>query len=313
MAQKTILVTGGAGFIGSHLVDRFVVLGHKVHVVDDLSAGKHERLNKGATFHHLSINAPALADVFQREHPNVVVHLAAQASVVASTRQPDHDADINVIGTIRLLEYAKASGVERFIYSSTGGALYGDPKKLPCEETDPIAPLSPYGMSKYCSELYIDLFRRLHKLNAVVLRYGNVYGPRQDPHGEAGVVAIFGRLMLSGKQPTIFGDGKQERDFVYVGDIVDANVRALDAGDGRVYNIGSGQPTSVNRIFQALKGIIQFKGEAAYAPARSGEVFRIYLTPSRAQKELGWKAKTSLDDGLRRTVEHIAEGMKASA
>lgn len=312
MEQKTIVVTGGAGFIGSHLVDRLVELGHRVAIVDDLSAGKLQRVNKAARFHHVSITDDALDEVFQRERPQVVYHLAAQASVSVSVQKPIHDANVNVLGTLRLADCARRYGVEKFIFASTGGAIYGEPKHLPCTENDPVAPLSPYGMSKYCAEQYLELYRRLHDLRYTILRYGNVYGPRQDPHGEAGVVAIFAQLMLNGKQPTIFGDGNQERDFVYVGDVVEANIRALEAGDNRAYNIGSGKPVSVNRIFQLLKDIVQYTWRPAYAAPRPGDVYRIYLDPSRAKQELGWEATTPLEEGLRQTVEHLAQGLHPS-
>ena len=313
MDPKTILVTGGAGFIGSHIVDRYVEMGHRVVIVDDLSTGKLQYVNKAARFYHLSIGDAAVEEVFQRERPQVVNHHAAQASVSVSVQRPVHDAEVNVLGTLHLIECAHRYGVEKFIFASTGGAIYGEPQHLPCEEDDPAQPLSPYGLSKHCGELYLDLYRRLYGLRSTVLRYGNVYGPRQDPHGEAGVIAIFAQQMISGKQPTIFGDGDQERDFVYVGDVVEANALALDRGAGRVYNIGTGKPTSVNRIFQLLKGIIQYPWRPAYAPPRPGEVYRIYLDPSRARRELGWEPRVELEEGLRLTVEHMAQALKPSA
>ena len=264
---KTALVTGGAGFIGSHLVDRLLSLGHKVVVIDNLSTGKLKNLNPSATFHHLDITQPSVTEVFQREQPDLVFHLAAQVSVTQSTRDPFHDSDVNVFGTLRLLEAARKCGIEKFIYSSTGGALYGDPETDPCSEEHPVLPVSPYGMSKYIAELYLDLYHRLYQINFTTLRYGNVYGPRQEAHGEAGVVAIFTQAMLEGHQPQIFGDGNQERDFVFVDDVVDANMLAINKGNGGSFNIGTGEKTSVNQIFESLPkhsnwswaDLIQFK------------------------------------------------------
>ena len=313
MAQtKTALVTGGAGFIGSHLVDRLLSLEYRVVVVDNLSTGKLKNLNPGATFHHADIIHPSVKDVLQREEPDLVFHLAAQISVANSTRDPVNDGEINVIGTLRLLEAARRCGIEKFIYSSTGGALYGHPETTPCGDDHPVAPLSPYGMSKYLSEKYLELYRQLHRLNYVTLRYGNVYGPRQDPHGEAGVVAIFTQAMLDGKQPQIFGDGSQERDFVSVDDVVEANICAIHRGEGTAYNIGTGQGTSVNRIFELLQSILGYRWDAEHGPSRLGEVYQISLDSSRAAEELGWTPQTDLEDGLRQTVEYFRQTVRTA-
>ena len=269
MAQtKTALVTGGAGFIGSHLVDRLLSLEYKVVVADNLSTGKLKNLNPGATFHHVDITHPSVSEVFQREEPDLVFHLAAQTSVPRSTKDPVMDGDINVLGTLRLLEAARRCGIEKFIYSSSGGTIYGEPESNPCSDQHPVAPLSPYGLSKYLGEQYLELYRRLHRLNYVSLRYGNVYGPRQDPHGESGVVAIFTQAMLEGKQPQIFGDGHQEKDYISVEDAVEANILAIDRGGGTAYNIGTGRGTSVNRIFELLKSIISYKWDPEHGPSR---------------------------------------------
>ena len=314
MAQvKTALVTGGAGFIGSHLVDRLLEEGHKVAVIDNLSTGKLKNLNSGATFYHMDITNPSVQDIFQREQPDVVYHLAAQISVSESTKDPVKDGETNVIGTLRLLEAVRRSGIEKFIYSSTGGALYGDPETNPCSEQTPIIPLSPYGLSKYLAEQYIELYHRLYHLNYTILRYGNVYGPRQDPHGEAGVVAIFSQAMLDGKQPSIFGAGDQERDFVYVGDVVDANIRAMKKGDGQAFNIGTSHGTNVNRIYDSLKDIISFKWDAEHRTARPGEVYKISLECDKALRELGWSPQVSLDEGLDRTAEFFRKAARNTA
>ena len=253
---KTALVTGGAGFIGSHLVDRLLSLGYRVVVIDNLSSGKLKNLNPAASFHHSDITQPASAEVFQMEQPDFVFHLAAQTSVSYSTRDPVKDSEVNIIGTLRMLEAARRHGVEKFIYSSTGGALYGEPEVDPCPDDHPVTPLAPYGMSKRMGELEMEFYRRIYRLNYTSLRYGNVYGPRQDPHGEAGVIAIFSQAMLEGKQPEIFGDGNQERDFICVDDVVEANILATDRGDSMAMNIGTGKWTSVNQIFELLKDII---------------------------------------------------------
>jgi UDP-glucose 4-epimerase len=250
--------------------------------------------------------------VFQREQPDLVFHLAAQTSVSYSTREPVKDGEINVIGTLRMLEASRRYGVEKFIFSSTGGALYGEPEVDPCPDDHPVTPLSPYGMAKYLGEQYMAFYRRLYRLNYTSLRYGNVYGPRQDPHGEAGVIAIFAQAMLEGKQPEIFGDGEQERDFVSVEDVVEANILAIDRGDGLAMNIGTGQRTSVNRIFELLKSIIGYKWDPVHGPARLGDVYQISLESARAAKELGWAAQVDLEEGLRRTAEYFREAVQAA-
>jgi UDP-glucose 4-epimerase len=313
---KTALVTGGAGFIGSHLVDRLLKEGHKVAVIDNLSTGKLKNLNSGATFYHVDITHPSVQDIFQREQPDVVFHLAAQISVSESTKDPVHDGEINVIGTLRLLEAVRRSGIEKFIYSSTGGALYGDPTVNPCAEQTPIAPLSPYGLSKYLAEQYVELYHRLHHLNYTILRYGNVYGPRQDPHGEAGVVAMFSRAMLEGEQPKIFGEGDQERDFVYVDDVVDANMCVMTKGDCAAYNIGTGQGTNVNYIYESLRHITKYKWDAEHRTSRPGEVYKMRLECKKAYDELGWAPQVSLEEGLERTAEFfrkVGRNIKATA
>jgi len=308
---KTALVTGGAGFIGSHLVDLLLSLDYRVVVIDNLSTGKLKNLNPSATFHHLDVTQPSVTEVFQREQPDLVFHMAAQVSVTQSTKDPFHDSDVNVFGTLRLLEAARRSGIEKFIYSSTGGALYGDPETDPCTEEHPVLPVSPYGMSKYVAELYLDLYHRLYQINYTTLRYGNVYGPRQEAHGEAGVVAIFTQAMLEGRQPQIYGDGDQERDFVFVDDVVAANLLAVTKGDGCAFNIGTGEKTSVNKIFESLQSIIKYRWGPEHGPARHGEVYKISLDSSKAIRELGWTPQVEMEDGLLQTVEYFRNTGKA--
>ncbi len=310
---RAALVTGGAGFIGSHMVDRLLEEGFRVVIVDDLSSGKLKNVNHHAAFHHMSITQPALLDVFNREKPDLVFHFAAQSSVARSTRDPILDSEINVLGTLRLLEAARRAGVEKIIYSCTGGALYGDPRTVPCPDDTPPVPVSPYGMSKFVAEQYLEFYRRQYRVNFTSLRYGNVYGPRQDPTGEAGVIAIFIEAMLRGQRPQIFGDGGQERDFVAVADVVEANLAAIDRGDGKAMNIATSELTSVNRIFELLKEITGFRWDASHAPARAGDVYRISLDCSVAAAELGWKPRTSLADGLAQTVEHIKSSTPAGS
>ena len=299
------LVTGGAGFIGSHMVDRLLEEGYRVIIVDDLSSGKLKNVNQRATFHHMSITQPSLLEVFNLEKPDLVFHMAAQSSVSRSTKDPILDSEINVLGTLRLLDAARRAGVDKVIYSCTGGALYGEPVAVPCPDDAPVVPISPYGMSKYVAEQYLEYYRRQYLVNYTSLRYGNVYGPRQDPKGEAGVVAIFISAMLNGSRPVIFGDGRQERDFVAVDDVVEANMAAIDRGSGKAMNIATGELTSVNRLFEMLKEITGFRWDAGHAPARAGDVYRISLDCSLAAKELGWTPRTSLADGLTRTVEYM--------
>ena len=309
MRPQTVLVTGGAGFIGSHLVDRLLSLGHRVVVVDDLSTGKLHNLNKSATFYHCSVTYPGLEEIFQREQPAIVNHHAAQISVTQSVKDPVRDAEVNIQGTLRLIELARRNGVEKVIFPSSGGTVYGEPQYIPCDEKHPINPISPYALSKHVAEEYLQLYHHIYRLDYVTLRYGNVYGPRQDPHGEAGVIAIFAKAMLEGKQPRIYGTGEQERDFIYVDDVIDANILAMEQGHGE-YNVGTGQGTSVNSIFETIKGIIKYRWGPVYGPARLGEVFKIYLNSSSLGKQLEWAPRVSLEDGLTRTVEYFRKAAK---
>lgn len=286
------------------MVDRLLSIGHRVVVVDDLSTGKLQNLNKRATFYHTNINHPGLEEIFQREQPVIVNHHAAQTSVTQSVKDPVRDGEVNIQGTLRLIELSRRYGIEKFIFSSSGGTIYGNSDGTPSEETHPINPQSPYGLSKHVAEEYLDLYRNSYRLNYVTLRYSNVYGPRQDPYGEAGVVAIFAIAMLEGKRPRIYGTGEQERDFIYVDDVVDANILVIDKGQGE-YNIGTGQGTTVNRIFDILKDIIKFRWSPEYLPTRPEDVFKSTLNSSKIARELGWTPQVLLDEGLARSAEYF--------
>ena len=302
-----VLVTGGAGFIGSHLVAGLLDHHCSVAVIDDLSSGQLRNLDHRATFYHSPINDPRIKQIIQREGPDIIFHMAAQSSVRRSTLDPVADADSNVLGTIRLLDVAASEGVEKIIFSSTGGAIYGNPDAIPCDEDTPANPITPYALSKYVSELYLDLYRRTYGLEYTILRYANVYGPGQNPNGEAGVIAIFAGLMLRGRSPNIYGDGLQERDFVYVSDVVEANLAAMYRGDGRIYNIGSGEPVTILRIYSLLQECIDFGQDPIYLPRRAGEVLKIALDSTRASGELGWEPRISLEEGIRHSIEYIRD------
>jgi UDP-glucose 4-epimerase len=304
------LVTGGAGFIGSNLVDALLERGDEVTVLDDLSTGKRENLEgalaAGAKLEEADIRDPAaVSTIFDRVRPEAVFHLAAQIDVRKSVADPAHDARINVEGTINVLRAALEANVGRFVNTSTGGAIYGEGKILPAPEDHPVAPEAPYGLSKFCAEGYCDLFRRLHGLSTVSLRYGNVFGPRQDPLGEAGVVAIFCGKALEGGTPTVFGDGLQTRDYVFVGDVVAANLAAVDSNAGGAFNIGTGVESSVLDIVAGLDQHVEGSFVPEHAPERLGEVRHIYLDTTRARAELDWQPQVDLSEGLRRTLDSL--------
>jgi UDP-glucose 4-epimerase len=300
-----ILVTGGAGFIGSNVVDAYIENGHKVIVVDDLSTGRLSNLNPKAKFYQLDIRDPQLRDVFIEERPQLINHHAAQIDVRRSVADPEFDAEVNVLGSIKLARLAVEFGVSKIIYISSGGAIYGEPVYLPCDEDHPIRPICPYGASKYTFEIYLQMFNETDSLDYTILRYGNVYGPRQDPLGEAGVVAIFCGQMLKGSPVTINGTGKQVRDFVYVGDCARANLITLQKGSSRAYNLGVGIGIDINQIFSEVKSITGYEPEAIYGPEKAGETSRIYLTAERAKEELGWEPEVSLTEGLEQTVAYF--------
>lgn len=307
------LVTGGAGFIGSNLVDALLVRGDEVTVVDDLSTGRRENLEPalaaGAELAELDIrDAAALSGLAAERQPETVFHLAAQIDVRKSVADPAFDAAVNVGGTANVLEAARAAGTGRVVFVSTGGAIYGEGEgqQLPLEESAPIAPLSPYGQSKHAGEGYLALYERLYGISGVALRLGNVYGPRQDPLGEAGVIAIFCGALRSGARPTVYGDGTQTRDYIYVGDVVAAALAAAGSEATGALNVGTGRETTVLELVEALGqlgGASNF--EAQFAPPRTGEVQRIALDAGRAERELGWRPRTDLSEGLRLTLDAV--------
>jgi UDP-glucose 4-epimerase len=310
MPAMRSLVTGGAGFIGSHLVDALLARRDEVIVVDDLSTGRHENLDsalaKGAELVTADIRDGAAMSALARERrPERIFHLAAQIDVRRSVADPGFDSGINVNGTINMLEAARAAGSGRFVFISTGGAIYGEGegKELPLGEDAPVEPLAPYGLSKYCGEGYVELYRRLHRLAGVSLRLGNVYGPRQDPLGEAGVIAIFCGRLRDGGRPTVFGDGRQSRDYIYVGDVVEGVLAAADSDASGAYNLGTGRETTVLELVELLSRLGGSNGfEPEFAPARPGEVQRIVLDSARAAADLGWRAATQLEPGLELTL-----------
>lgn len=301
-----ILVTGGAGFIGSHVVDLFIAQGYDVVIVDDLSTGRVSNLNPLAKFYEMDIRSPKIRELFETERPDYVSHHAAQMDVRRSVAQPLFDADVNILGSINLIEAARAVNLKRFIYISTGGAVYGEPERVPVEETDPINPICQYGASKHTVEHYLFMYHYNYGLKYTVLRYPNVFGPRQNPHGEAGVVAIFTGRMMTGEQVVVNGDGDQTRDFVYVGDCARANLLAatVEHKPG-IYNIGRGLPTSVNDIFSALAKVTNYPYPVQHGLAKVGETRHIYLNAVKAKQDLGWEPTISLEDGLTRTVDYF--------
>jgi UDP-glucose 4-epimerase len=313
------LVTGGAGFIGSTLVDRLLAEGHRVDVLDDLTTGslanlaeaRADRTNR-LTFHQIDIREAQLVDLIARRRPEVVFHLAAQNDVRASVARPVHDAEINVLGTLNVLEGARVAGARKVVFASSGGTIYGEvgPRHLPIKESQPLAPASPYGVSKGVAVDYLNVYRRLHGLEFTALALANVYGPRQDPHGEAGVVAIFAARLLADQACTIFGDGEQTRDYLFVDDCVDAFVRAAERGDGLLINVGTGVETSVNDLYATLAAATGVDRPARSAAARPGELARSALDPTRAAIQLGWRPWTDLAEGTARVVEWFAHRVR---
>ena len=306
------LVTGGAGFIGSTLVDRLLAEGHQVDVVDDLSSGNlanlaDARANRDhpVSFHQIDIRDESVVELMARQQPEVVFHLAAQADVRVSVARPVFDAQVNVIGSLNVLEGARAAGARKVVFASSGGTIYGepDPSELPVKESHPQQPLSPYGVAKKVVGDYLYAYRALHGLEYTALALANVYGPRQDPHGEAGVVAIFTGKLLAGEPCTIFGTGAQTRDFVYVDDVVDAFVRAGEKGSGLLANIGTGREVSVNELYDTMAAAAGVTEPALRAPARAGELDRSALDPGRAELHLGWKPWTTLEAGTRAVID----------
>jgi len=312
-----ILVTGGAGFIGSHIVERLLAEGHEVAIVDSMQRGRRENvasaMDKGARLHELDIRDPALRALVAKERPEIVMHLAAQVDVRVSVADPVLDADVNIAGSLNLLEGAREARVRKVIVTSSGGCIYGEPEPrvMPVKETYRGLPESPYGISKRVLHDYLAFYRAAHGLDWTVLALANVYGPRQDPYGEAGVVSIFLGKMLQGEEPVVYGDGKQTRDFVYVGDVADAFSRAIERGSGTVFNIGTAVETTVLELWEACARAAGYEGEVRFAPKRLGELERISLDWGRAKRKLGWRPEMSLNGGIGATAEWVRSGLEA--
>ncbi|MDA0738048.1 MAG: GDP-mannose 4,6-dehydratase [Nitrospirae bacterium] len=302
-----VLVTGGAGFIGSHVVDRFVQEGHQVSVIDNLVTGKRKNVNREAVLYKHDICSSRLDRIFKREHPVVIVHLAAQMNVRRSTEDPMFDANVNILGTINLLQLAVKYGVRKVVFASSGGAVYGEQHQFPASENHPTAPLSPYGISKLSCEFYLDYFRQMAGLGFTALRFGNVYGPRQNPEGEAGVIAIFTQQLLKGQQSLINGNGLQTRDYVYVRDVVEAVMIASDQQVNGIYNVGTGEETTVNDIFEQLKALTKVENKELHGPVKKGEQLRSVLNCSKLTEETGWEPTVTLAEGLAETVAFFQE------
>ena len=303
--MATILVTGGAGFIGSHVADAYVASGHRVVVVDNLIAGNRGNVPSEAIFHEVDIRSEELADVFEREKPEFVSHLAAQIDVRRSVAEPLFDAEVNILGSVNLLENCVKHKVRKFLFASTGGAIYGEPKSLPADEDCPPNPKCHYAASKLAFEHYIRLYQSLYDLSYTILRFPNVYGPRQSPEGEAGVCSILTGLMLQGKPPVLYGFGNPLRDYVYVGDIARGCLLALDKGEGATLNLGSGKGISVRELFDTLKELLGFDQEPSLEALRPGEIEDVYITGDRAAEVLGWRPEVELREGLRRIADYI--------
>jgi len=301
-----ILVTGGAGFIGSHIVDAYLGLGHEVVIVDNMSTGRKANINPKARFYEVDVrDSAAVENVFHHEHIDAVNHHAAQMDVRKSVADPVFDASVNIIGVLTLLECSVRHGVRKFIFASSGGAMYGDQDYFPADEGHPTRPISPYGVAKLTTEHYLFYYKAIHGLDSVALRYANVYGPRQNPQGEAGVVAIFATRLLDGAPTIINGDGKQSRDYVFVGDVVAANVLGLGYKGFDFFNIGTGVETDVNMLFQHIRDAVGSEATEQHGPAKAGDVLRSCLDHGKIHKTLGWSPAVQLAEGLRRTVEYF--------
>ena len=305
-----VLVTGGAGFIGSNVVDGLIEEGYEVIVVDDLSNGREENISDKAVFYKVDIRDKKLEDVFKSEKPDIVIHNAAQLSVRVSVEDPLLDADINIIGGLNLIDICQKNKVMKIIFASSGGTVYGDQSQFPADESHPTNPISPYGVAKLSTENYLYYFLEIHGLDYIALRYANIYGPRQDPHGEAGVVAIFSKKMLAGEAPLINGDGLQTRDYTYVGDVVKVNITAIKSDFTGPVNIGTGVETDVVTLFNVLKDASGEDIEKIHGPAKTGEQKRSVLDNSLASKVLGWKPEVSIEEGLKLTYKWFEENSK---
>jgi len=301
-----ILITGAAGFIGSHIVDKYINLGHKVVVIDNLSSGFRKNLNPRAKFYKVDIrNVKALEKIIKKEKPQIISHHAAVSEVVKSLKDPNLTYQVNILGTVNVLLAGVSIGVKKFIFASSAGTVYGNAKKLPAKEESPANPLSPYAISKIVGEEFIEFYAKIYGFDYLILRYANVYGPRQNPRGEAGVIAIFTDLMKRNIRPKIFGDGNKTRDYIYIDDTIRANIIGLKRGKKEVFNIGSGKEISDRKVFDTLAQAINFKKTPIYAPFRSGEVYRIYSDCSRAKKILGWKPKMDFKEGIKRYLNSL--------
>lgn len=300
-----ILVTGGAGFIGSHVVDSFINEGHSVVIIDDLSTGREQNINSKAKFIKTDIKDENISKIFEQEKFDIVDHHAAQMDVRKSVKDPAFDANTNIIGTINLLQNCIKYKVKKFIFASTGGAVYGEQKYFPADEEHPTNPVSPYGISKLAVEKYLYFYNVQYNFNYTILRYANIYGPRQNPEGEAGVVAIFTNKLLKNEQPIINGDGKQTRDYVYVGDVVKANLLALKDNATDIYNVGTGLETDVNTLFSYLNKITGKNRDEKHGPPAQGEQLRSVITSEKIFNKFNWKPDTKLEDGLQKTVEYF--------
>ena len=298
-----ILVTGGAGFIGSNTVDALVLAGHAVTILDDFSSGKQENVNPKAKVYKMDIQDPAVENIFRDEKIEVMVHFAAQMDVRRSVADPKFDASVNVLGFLNLMELGRKHGLKKVVFSSTGGAIYGEQDYFPADEQHPMRPLSPYGITKLVTEKYLFFYKEIYGIDHVILRFANIYGPRQNPHGDAGVVAIFTQKMLKGEQPIINGDGKQTRDYVFVGDVVQGVLLGLKYNGSDIFNIGTGIETDVNQLFGHIKTLTGSSCEEKHIPAKAGEQMRSVITSKKIGEALGWKPTVSLEEGLKRTVE----------
>ncbi len=313
-----VLVTGGAGFIGSHVADALVARGYDVHVLDDLSGGRRANVPDAATFHALDIRSDEAADLIRQERFDALLHFAAQMDVRRSVADPRFDADVNVLGFLNLMEAGREAGLKKVVFASTGGAIYGEPDPAindagPQPEHHPQRPVSPYGITKLVTEKYLHFYETAYGIPYVALRFGNVYGPRQNPHGEAGVVAIFAERLLDGRQPVIYGHGEQTRDYVFVGDVVRAVLAGLDHEASDVVNVGTGRETSVNELFRVLNTITGAGADEVHAEGKPGEQQRSVLDVSHAATALGWQPQVSLEDGLRETVAWFEKQAAASS
>lgn len=298
-----ILVTGGAGFIGSQIVDAYIKNNHHVVIIDDMSTGRKEFINSKAIFHKISIDDPSISEIMKKENIDVINHHAAQISVHDSVKNPVKDAKSNIIGTLQLLQNAVILGIRKFIFASTGGAIYGEQDSFPAEESHPKNPTSPYGLSKLSVESYLNFYKNQYGLSTTVFRYGNVFGPRQNPHGEAGVVAIFCNRLINGKAPIINGDGEQTRDYIFVGDVVRANLMVLESNNSGIFNVGTGQETSVNELTRSLLRIVGSNIVIETAPRLDYEQRRSCLDYKKIKQSMDWEPKLSLEEGLLETYK----------